>query len=356
MRKTRFAALPRQTALLVVMIAILATVALVYFGLLHQDPPVDPNRGSDRDMYARVIDHMRHGIDYYAAARQELSEGQYGMQSVFNWRTPLFASFVALFPSLLWPQAVLVLAALLAAGLACRLMFDEIGWIGAGALVIALILGLGACLAPRSFLLSEIPTGVLMLFSAASYGLRRPVLGQASAVLALFVRELAGPYVLVCAFLAWRDRRYRELAVWLVSLVAYAVYFWWHYQMVRTHTLPTDHADPSGWLQFGGADFVLSTAAFNGFFLLTPLWVTALLAPAAYLGLLAWPGPAGRRLALTVTVYLALFSVAGKWFDAYWGALYTPMLTLGIIWFPLAVRDLWRALWLGSPSPATTSA
>ncbi|MDR3473998.1 MAG: hypothetical protein P4M09_20255 [Devosia sp.] len=356
MPATRFAGLPRAAIVIAVVAALLATIALVYIALIHQDPPVDPARGSDRDMYARLIDHMRHGVDYYAAARQELSEGQYGMQSVFNWRTPFYASFLALFPALVWPQALIIALAGIAAALACKLMFDELGWIGAGVLVIAEILSLGACLVPRSFLLSEIPTGVLILLSASLYGLRRPGIGQGVAVLALFVRELAAPYVLVCAFLAWRERRYRELAGWIVALLVYAAYFLWHYEMVKLHTLPTDHGDPSSWLQFGGVDFVLNTAAFNGFFLVAPLWVSALVAPAAYLGLLAWPGQAGNRMALTVTLYLALFAVAGKWFDAYWGALYTPLLTLGIIWFPAAARDLWRGLRLPATAPASTTA
>ena len=354
--RTRFAALPRGAALAALLIASVGMIALVYIGLLHQDPPVDPNRGSDRDMYARLIEQMQQGVNYYDAARQELSDGHYGMQSVFNWRTPTWASFVALFPSLLWPQGIVIAIALLAAALACRLVYESLGWIGAGALVIGLILSLGACLVPRSFLLSEIPTGVLIFLSATLYGTRRPLLGQGTAVLALFIRELAAPYVLVCAFLAWREKRYGELVLWLLSLAVYAAYFWWHFEMVKAHTLPTDHADPSGWLQFGGADFVLNTAAFNGFFLVAPLWVSAILAPAAYLGLLAWPGSSGHRMALTVTLYIALFAVAGKWFNAYWGALYTPLLTLGIVWFPLAVRDLWRSAHAESGAAATTAA
>jgi hypothetical protein len=356
MPSTRFARLPRPAIVVAAIVALLATLALLYVALVHQDPPVDPSRGSDRDMYARLIEHMRQGADYYAAARQELSEGRYGMQSVFNWRTPFYASVLALFPGLIWPQVVVVGLAILAAALACRLIYGQMGWIGAGALVIAEILSLGACLVPRSFLLSEIPTGVLILLSATAYGLKRPSIGQATAVVALFVRELAAPYALVCIFLAWRGRRYRELAGWALAILAYAGYFAWHYQMVKLHTLPTDHGDPSSWLQFGGADFVLNTAAFNGFFLVAPLWVSALVLPMAYLGLLAWPGEAGRRLALTVTVYLCLYAVAGKWFNAYWGALYTPLLTLGLVWFPAALRDLWRGLGPPAAEPAGTAA
>jgi len=352
--ETRFAGLARGPALLIVVLTLVAIVALVIVGTLHQDPPTDPGRGSDRDMYSRVIDDMQHGVDYYAAARQELSEGHYGMQSVFNWRTPLFPSFIALFPSMLWPQVLLVALALLALGLACRLVYEALGWIGAGTLMMALILSLGACLVPKGFLLSEIPAGVVLLLSVVCYGLRRPALGQATGIVALFMRELAAPYVVVCAFLAWREKRYRELALWIVALIVYAGFFFWHFEQVKLHTLPTDHGDPSGWLQFGGADFVLNTAAFNGFFLVAPLWVSGILAPLAYLGLLAWPGSSGDRVGLTVSLYLGLFAVAGKWFDAYWGALYTPMLTLGIVWAPLAVRDLWRRLRAADGPPIGT--
>src|SRR3978361_756986 len=101
---TRFRGLSRRGALIVVgRVGVLAREGLRLVPLLYQQPTTDPGQGSDREMYARVIADMQQGASYYDAVRKELSEGRYGMQSVFNWRTPLFLSAIAAMPSMLWP-------------------------------------------------------------------------------------------------------------------------------------------------------------------------------------------------------------------------------------------------------------
>ncbi|HVZ15103.1 MAG TPA: hypothetical protein VG894_11635, partial [Bauldia sp.] len=110
---------------------------------------------------------------------------------------------------------------------------------------------------------------------------------------------------------------------------------------------------PYGWLQFGGLPFVLRTAAFNGLLAFAPEWVSAILLPLAAIGLIAWPGGEGRRVAATVTAYLVLFLFVGKAFDDYWGALYTPLLMLGLGFAPAAIRDLLATLRTSSAVTAT---
>jgi len=343
MPSTRLAGLSRHWA-----IAILAGLALTVLGLgaiaLSQHvAPVDTAQLGDEHMYASVVDGLRQGGDFYDTLRAQLLAGHYGMTSVFNWRTPFFMSLVALFPSN-WAMFALVLLVAVAGGfLAVRLAWRELGPIGAGCLVVVEILGLGAALVPGAFLISEVPTGFLILLSAMAYGLGARRTGFAAGALALFVRELAAPYVVVCAFLAWRAGRRRELALWGMALAGYAAYYVWHIHMVGLHQQPGDPGDHAGWVQFGGAGFVLKAAAFDGYFIAAPLWQTAVLLPAAFVGLMAWPDKAGERVALTVFAYLALFAVVGKDFNDYWGALFTPLMILGLVWFPAGLRDLWRA-------------
>jgi hypothetical protein len=344
MPATRFAGLSRRAAILILTVTGLACAGLLYVALIHVDAVSDPSRGSDREMYERVVGQMRQGVNYYDAARAELSAGGYGMQSVFNWRTPLFPSLLALVPATVWAQAVLVLLALAAGALACRVAYLGLGRPAAISLGVLEVLGLGVCFVPQSVVLSEIPAGVLILLSASAYGLRRPGIGQAAGILALFLRELAAPYVVVCLFLAWRERRWPEAFGWLVALLFYALYFFWHVHMVQLHQSPGDHADARSWLTLGGADFTLVTAAFNGLLLAAPLWVTAILLPLAGPGLLAWPGSAGLRMALTVFGYLALYAIVGKPLNGYWGAIYTPLLMPGLVWAPAALRDLFARL------------
>jgi hypothetical protein len=343
MPSTRLAGLSRNWAIAVLAIAALALLCLGAISLTQHDAPFDPTKTGDLHMYANVVDGLRHGGDFYDTLRAQLVAGHYGMKSVFNWRTPFFMSLTALMPSNLGMYALVLLTALAGGGLAVWLTCRELGLIAGSSLVAVEILGLGTALVPGTFLISELPTGFLILLSATAYGLGARRTGFAAGALALFVRELAAPYVIICAFLAWRAGRRRELALWGVVLAAYAAYYLWHVQMVGLHQRPGDLGDNAGWVQFGGAVFDLKATAFNGYFTVAPLWETAILLPLACIGLMAWPGPAGERIALTVFAYLALFAIAGKDVNSYWGALFTPLMSLGLIWSPAGLRDLCRA-------------
>jgi len=342
---TRLLGLSRPVAVATLLVLLLVLVGFLVIALAESQlaPPAAP-KDSDMAMYGRLIDHMRQGEDYYAAARTELTQGHYGMQSVFNWRTPFLPWALSLLPANAWAQVLFLLITLTTAIATGRLIFKEMGWVATGALAIILILALGTCMVPQAVVFSEFIAGVLILLSASCYGLKLPYLGLAAAALALFIRELSGPYVLLCIYLAWREKRPGELKAWAVVLIGYAVYFGWHYYKVKLHQAPGDVADHAGWVQFGGAPFVLDTATFNGIFLIAPVWVTAILIPASCLGLLAWPSEAGRRMALTTFCYVTLFAIIGKSYNSYWGAIYSPVMTVGLIWFPAAMRDLWRGL------------
>ena len=82
----------------------------------------------------------------------------------------------------------------------------------------------------------------------------------------------------------------------------------------------------------------------NGLFLALPLVLTAVLLPVAVLGLAGARGAGAAHAWWTVVACLVLFAVVGKPDNWYWGAVYTPLLALGLGWLPLAVRDLRRSL------------
>jgi hypothetical protein len=158
---------------------------------------------------------------------------------------------------------------------------------------------------------------------------------------ALFVRELAAPYVLVCIYFAWREKRRAELWAWALGLAVFAAYFAAHYALVQAQLTDADVAYKEDWLRFGGLSFILSAARFNGIFIALPLWVTALMLPLCLLGLAAWHGPV--RIGITVALYLAVFAVVGKTFNDYWGAMFTPLMMVGLAFVPAALRDLSRS-------------
>ena len=337
----------RLAALVVAAAALLAALALVLVANRYSMPAGAASAGqSDLTMYALIADRMRQGQSYYAAAHEALLQGAYGTRSVFNWRLPTLATLESLLPSEVWAAWLLRLAALGAGLLALLMVYRSAGRTAAALLIPALTLNLISSALPGAAIFADTVAGVLILISASAYGLKRPALGFAAALLALTVRELAAPYVVICILFAWRERRPAELWAWLAGLAAFGAYFAWHYSMVEAQLGPGDVAYPEGWLQFGGPGFMLTTARFNGMLLAAPLWVTAILLPFCLLGRAGWRGSCGARIGLTVAAYVALFTLAGKPFDYYWGALYTPLMMVGLPFLPAAVRDLAASLGL----------
>jgi hypothetical protein len=321
-----------------------AVIVCVFTEASYRVPRASSSSQGDLAMYDRIQKDMRAGADYYSAAHAELLTGTYGTRSVFNWRTPLYPWLLSRFPSLDWPQKLLGGLALVTVLMAFRMMRKSESFNIALATAAFLILSLIFCFMPSTLLFSELAAGTLIVLSVSAYGLPRPVLGYSAGLTALFFRELAAPYILICFLLAWYEKRHREMVAWMVGLFAYAIYFTWHFHMVQSHIGPNDPAYASGWIQFGGLGFVISTAAFNGVLLILPLWIAAIVLPLSFLGLLEWRAKAARRMILTVAVYLATFSVIGKPFNDYWGLMYAPILSFGLPWVPAAIKDLIQAI------------
>ena len=328
-------------ALIVLGALVLSTLALVLVANgMTPVPEAAPAHG-DIDTYAELIVRLQGGQDYYAALHAELLEHGYGTTSVFNWRPPAFLSTLAMLPSLEVARAALTALALLGFGAAVLATARLGGPLLATVAALLLALSQLTVFAPRAELMCELYAGALILISVACYSLNRTWLGFLAAIAALWVRELSGLYIVICILLAWRAGRRHELLAWSAALTAFAVYYGWHAHTVIGMLGPGDRDAQVGWLQFGGAQFALLTAGFNGILLVLPYAATALVLPAALVGLLARHELA--RPALTVFSYLMLFAVYGKPANSYWGALFAPLLCLGLSWAIPAIRDLLAA-------------
>ena len=292
---------------------------------------------SDFDTYQRVVTALRGGQDYYWALHQALLDGGYPTLSPLNWRPPVFLTFLSWFPSL--GIAQMVLGGLTAAAWAMAVAYAHRfgGIAGAMAAGFVLALSLLSIVAPRAELSFELCAGTLILISVSAYGLGWRGVGIAAGVLALFVRELAAVYLIVCVLLAIRERRWREMFVWIVVIAAYGAFYVWHMSQTLMLLGPADHAAREGWLQFGGLVFVLRTAAFNGLLLIAPHWVAGLVLISGLVGLKGL-----QRPALTVALYLLLFLAYGRPVNDYWGGLYAPLVAFGLVWAPGAVLALVR--------------
>jgi len=301
------------------------------------------NRGpSDLELYSAEVTRIHAGASYYDAAAVELAERGYPMQSIFNWRTPLPVRLIAALPESLVAGVLLVAVSLALVVLGFALLADEGGVMQGFAGVLLLSGALLPCFLGEPVLLSELWSGALVALSAVCLARDHRQSGIAIGIAALFFRELAAPYVLVCLAMATYERRYRELALWSLGLAAYAVFYTWHVMQVLPR-IPTDaHAHADGWLRLGGAGFLISTAQMNAYLLLLPQWVTGIFLAAALLGAATWNTPGGRLIGFTIAAYTAAFALVGQDFNQYWGCQTAPLLCLAAARAPFVLRDCWR--------------
>lgn len=304
--------------------------------------------GNDLQLYRRIVERVHAGESYYDAAGAELRERGYPTASLFNWRFPTYAWFLALFPTPEIGRWLLVAISLFTIFMAFRISLADTGP-GRALLAVIVLVGVAAwCLDGEAYFSQEIWAGILILLSACALGTEQAILGVAAGLGALFLRELAGPYILLCLALALRGRQRWQAAAWILGLMLYAGLLWYHAGQVHRHLTSADRVG-TGWLTWGGAPFVLDTCRMNEWFFKAPPWLLALYLPLALVGLLGWPGETGLLMAACAHAYVLLFSAIGQPFNVYWGLLTAPFLALGLANAPVALRDLIRGVSAGAP-------
>jgi hypothetical protein len=300
-----------------------------------------PSRGpGDVALYRAEVDRMQAGQGYYEAAGIELRERGYPTRSVFNWRTPLPLWLIGKMPDPVFGKALLCGLAICAV----VLCFDWLAREGGPAVAIVGVLLLCGAMLPSFlgdlFVMPVLWAGFLIAISLALLAAGRLKLGVAAGTTALFLRDLAGPFVVVMLGLALCRRRFREAAYWSAGLAAYSLFFVLHIYQVSLVEHAGDRAQEDSWVQLGGLAFVISTTQLNGWLLVLPQWVAALYLPLALLGFAAWRGDGAQRAGIAAAAYVLLFGFVGQDFNQYWGSLIAPLLCLGAAWAAPAVRDL----------------
>jgi hypothetical protein len=372
----RLTPLQARGVLASLLLASVFSVAVTLSPLASSNPQKDLPRPGDVALYRAEVARIHAGEGYYAAAAAELTARGYPTRSVFNWRTPLPIWLLGKLPWFGLGRALLgglALALLVLAfdGLA-REEGNDLTKTGTGSAIgssiaeaeppfnavpvpvfirlhrpILCALLLTGPLLPTILgdlcVLPVLWAGVLIALSVCMYGIHRPYWGVALGIAALFFRELALPYVVLAAALAWHDRRRGELLALMIGLAAWLVFFGLHWLHVRPLIAPHAVAHREGWIQFGGAAFVLSTMQMNAYLLLLPQWVAALYFTAAMFGFAGWHTPLGTRIGLSTCLFVAAFAVVGQNFNQYWGSLIAPLLCFGVARFPSSLCDLWRA-------------
>lgn len=350
---TSFARLRPRTAQAVLALTLFgctASVALSLSPLRLGRADSQRQHAGDVALYRAVVDRQQQGASYYSAIAAELTARGYPTRSVFNWRMPPLLVSIGALPEPHLARAFLGVLALAALLLGFAMLARQFGT-GTAACGGVLLAGAALpCILGELYLMSELWAGALIGLSLAAYGTDRRRLGMAAGLAAVFIRELALPYAVVCLFISAFERRGREACFWLVGLTAYAVLLAAHVSTVMTLIDPSARAHDHGWICLGGWPFLIALAQMNAWLLVAPQWLAALYLPLAVLGLAAWPTQSGLRLALTGAGYLAAFALVGQPFNQYWGSLLTFVLCFGAAAAPVALRDLWRAALASAPA------
>jgi hypothetical protein len=312
--------------------AIIVALLFIAWGLIdtgRSPAAVIPPSPRDTDLFGAVIDRVRGGESYYSADAEAMRSYGYPTASVFNWRLPTLTLFQAALPSLGWSVAILTALGLGTLTLWFRYLSRSVGHVALLVPVLITTFPVWPLIRDSSALLHDLWAGELIALSLACWASGAVGISLAAALAAVSIRELAVPYVLVMAFMAVLERKRKEATSWFMLTLFFSGLLAWHI----AHALPllAPKSPYYGWAVLGGWRFVLKTAQVNVLLMEAPAWFVALVVPAISAGLLCWRTPVGRRVAATVTIYLAAFTIVGRPDNWYWGLIVAPLLPLGVI-------------------------
>jgi hypothetical protein len=342
-KPSSFARLSPGQARVVLLAFVVATGALIALTLspLKSGRADQPGRGvGDVDLFLMHAAIVRSGGDYYEAAKLEMQSRGYPTRSIFNWRTPLPVWLVAQMPSNCVAVLITSVLAICVLLFGCVAVASDGGLGRAGLCLLFLSGAVMPGMLKGAFILPEVWSGIFIGLSLCFYGLGGRAAGVLFGIAALFFRELAAPYCLVCFGVAVYERRRNEVMGWLAGFAAYAAFYAWHIVQVLPLMSSDGLAHAETWLQFGGAAFVVALAQTNAYLLMLPQWVTALFFALALVGFAGWQSGWGRQASFAACAYVAAFGFVGYGFNQYWGAIIAPLLAFGAAQGPGAIRDL----------------
>lgn len=331
---------PRRRLLVVMALVLLALSAWALVAgstIPPQLGDLDPQAvRSDETLYETIAERVRDGDSYYTAAVEEQRSAGYPTSPAMTIRPPATTWVVAyLGPAAPWVLRSLVLLAAVATMLRLEHVAPTRAEWFAGSLLAAASLGVFAH--PRAVVLAEAWCACLLVLSLALHGLGRRRWAVVVGLAAVLFRELAVPYLVVMAVLAWRRDR-REAAGWLMATGVFVLAYAAHVVAATEAASGASAISSPSWLAFGGWPYVVDTFGFAS--VLRPLpfgvWVVLLA-----LSLWGWAARLeddhARRVLAVCAVFLAIFLVAGRPDTAYWGRLYVAWLLPGLAFAPRAV-------------------
>lgn len=301
--------------------------------------PLDRAKG-DMALYARIAARVTAGEGYYAAAMDEQRASHYPTRPFVAVRLPTLALLQALIgvDGVRYAQLALVLACLWALN---RRKSPLAAWperLGASVL---LALGGAAALNPVAGLDHDFSAGLCLTLALLLYRRESWWPALLAAALALAVRELAAPFVLLWFAFALAEQRWREAGAVAVLLALFAGGMALHFAAVETGRLPGDLAS-QGWSALAGYRLPLTALAHLTGLRLLPV---GLAAPLAILPLIGWAAIGGRIGLFALLWFAGLFTMMALFArpeNFYWVQLALPAYGIGLAFAPRGLFELFQ--------------
>jgi hypothetical protein len=313
----------------------LAIVLFVWGATCASTPinqPVPEGKG-DVVLYRAIVARVTAGENYYQVAGQELHNREYATVPLFNWRLPTLAVSLAYLQTERVAGHVLLSLGILTAIVWCFYLLRA----GHGLLCflsLPLFLSMLPAWGGSSVVFHEVWSGQLITLSLGFRLLGLVTPAVVAGALALSVRELALPYILIRSVLAWAEGRRREAIGWASVVGIFAAGLFVHFAQARLHLPPNPWTN--NWMATGGWCQVLMTAKTNLALIYLPAPWLSLAVSVLWAGLWAWRSPGVERVAIVVSAYFAAFALVGRTDNFYWGLMIAPLLPLGVLGWILA--------------------
>ena len=302
----------------------------------------ESERDDDLAFYDRVIERVEHGENYYDFIVEEQRARDYPVRPGLAVRLPTLAWIHA---SLGEPAMIALAVALLFACIWAwwKRLGEEPGGARFRLLGTALMAMGGSLGLNRSFfVLHELWAGMLI---ALAFGLHRPGRWGAAlfvAALALALRELVLPFVLLMAAMAAWRKDWREATAWIMLVAVFAAIMVWHLSLIAVQEVPSDPVGPD-WLVLRGLSGWLGNIVLSSNLRLLPHELASPVVILMALGWAGWRSSAGTMGTFLYLGYGLAFMLAGRANNFYWGAVVAPAMFIGLAFLPMALPSLVRA-------------
>ncbi|HWU54735.1 MAG TPA: hypothetical protein VN175_04475 [Rhizomicrobium sp.] len=345
--RTLYACLPvwAARAMLAIVLALTVLPALPHPALYipgERQAGKPSQEGLDTVLYKKVVADIERGQNYYEAAGAEHRLLHYPTSPPQVFRLPTLAWMLSgsRFPALQLAALVVLYGAIIVL-LYRELLAAQLPFAGRILSVAVLATGLAVIGVRDALYWHEVWAALLMALSLLTYRAGRWWPSVLFGLLACLIREIATPYLFVMAGFALYERRWTQAAAWLGATLLVAAVFALHIHMAAGLHHPGDLVSP-GWIGFYGWDFAIATAKWNVLLHALPYPLIALALCLGVIGLAGAQDGRARRAAVVVAGYLTGFLVVGRPDNYYWGVLYAPLLPVGFLLAPAALRDLLR--------------